>query len=191
MYVWGLRYGALEGIVGELREKVGHPYTTLPTKMVIYGKGGVVGWGILCGALNGASAAINLVTEDFGPVVSELLGWYTETSLPIYQPSNPQIEISTTSVSGSPMCHVSVTKWCDASGFTAISPERKERCARLTADVAKHAAELLNQVQAGTFAPAWTPPDSVGECLACHGPGGSKGNVFGNMDCLMCHERHM
>jgi len=183
-------YAPFEAIIGELREKVGYPYTVMPTNMMEYGKAGVVGWGTLCGALNGASAVITLVTEDYAGVVSELMGWYTETALPMYKPSDPEVEIETTSISGSPICHVSVTKWCNASGFGSKSPERKERCRRLAADVAAKAAELLNQVTAGTFAPAWAAPASVDECLACHGPGKSVDNVFGKMDCLQCHERH-
>ena len=163
----------------------------MPIEMAEYGKGGLVGWGTLCGALNGASAVISLVTKDYAKVIDELTGWYNQTALPIYKPSNPETEISTTSISGSPLCHVSVTKWCNASGFDVKSPERIERCRRLAADVAARAVELLNQVVAGTFAPTWTAPGSVGECLACHGTGKAVGNVFGKMDCLMCHERHM
>lgn len=187
-------YGAFEGIIGELRERVGYPYNLIPTRMMEYGKGGAVGWGTLCGALNGAAAAITLISRDYKQVVDELLGWYTITELPTYKPASPKKEIpDVTVVPGSPLCHVSVTRWCNASGFGSKSPERKERCARLTAQVAAHAAELLNKVMECPegFTPTWTPPDSVGECLACHGPGKAVDNVFGKMDCLMCHERHM
>jgi len=189
-YERGCMYGTFEGIVGELREKVGYPYTLIPTKMMTYGVGGVVGWSTLCGTLNGSSAAINLVTKDYDTIVNELMGWYTVTPMPIYKPQNPRVEIKTSSVSGSPICHVSVTKWCEAAGYKSMSPERKERCGRLAADVAAHAAELLNQLAAGAFAAAYTAPASVSECLACHGPDGTVGNTFGKMDCLMCHKPH-
>ncbi len=183
--------GSFEAIVGELREQVGYPYTLIPSKMMDYGAGGQAGWGTICGALNGSSAAINLVTEDYMALSSELIGWYTETAIPAYKPSEPKkAEIETTSVSGSALCHVSVTKWCDASGFGSESPERSERCARLVAQVSAHAAELLNQHAAGEFEATWAAPTVVGECLDCHGPDESQANVFGKMDCLKCHEPH-
>ena len=186
-------YGAFEGLIGELREQVGNPYTFIPTKMMEFGKGGAVGWGTLCGALNGASALISLVTEDYARVANELIGWYTITPIPTYKPTSPKLEIpDVASISESPLCHVSVTKWCNAAGFGSKSPERKERCARLTAQVAAHAAELLNQIAKNPeeFSGVWAPPVSVEECLSCHGPHGAVANVFGKMDCLMCHERH-
>ena len=39
-------------------------------------------------------------------------------------------------VSNSPLCHVSVGKWMKKSGYALGSPERKDRCARVTASVA-------------------------------------------------------
>src|SRR5690606_32500301 len=45
-------YGGAEGILNELREKVGHPFTLIPSDMFRYGAGGIVGWGTVCGALN-------------------------------------------------------------------------------------------------------------------------------------------
>lgn len=189
-YAGHCMYGTFEGIIGELRDQVGHPYTLIPTEMMEYGRGGMVGWGTLCGALNGAAAAITLVTANYGPIITELAGWYTQTALPIYQPRNPRLAIEAASVAGSPLCHVSVTQWCNASGFGSQSAERKERCARLTADVASRAVELLNLFARGEFSPSWAAPASVSECLGCHGSGGVKDNVFGQMDCLQCHERH-
>ena len=184
-------YGALEGIVAELREEVGVPFTTLPSQILEYGKGGGVGWGTLCGALNGAAAAISLVTANSDPIINELIGWYTKTALPIYEPTaETEVQIETSSVAGSPLCHTSVTEWCNASGCGAKSAERKERCARLTADVAGRAAELMNAFVADELEASWTAPASVGECLGCHGPNASVDNAFGKMDCLDCHDRH-
>lgn len=183
--------GSFEAIVGELREQVGYPYTLIPSKMMVYGAGGQAGWGTICGALNGSNAAINLATKDYMALSSELIGWYTETAIPAYKPRAPKnAKIETTSVSGSPLCHVSVTKWCDASGFGSTSPERAERCARLVAQVSAHAAELLNQHAAGKFKATWAAPAVVGDCLKCHGPDGSQANTFGKMDCLDCHDQH-
>ena len=45
-----------------LKEKVGHPWTTLPDMMMAHAAAGFGGHGTLCGALGGASTIINLVT---------------------------------------------------------------------------------------------------------------------------------
>ena len=187
-------YGVFEAIIGELREKVGHPFTLIPTDMLYYGHGGVIGWGNYCGALNGACAAINLVTnrEGVDTLIKELNLWYEQTEIPLYKPSEPRVELpdGAVSVAGSTLCHVSVTRWCNATGFKAKSKERSERCARLTGQVAQKVAELLNRYYAGTFAPEHSMPASVAECNTCHGKGGAIENVKAKMDCLLCHERH-
>ena len=162
----------------------------MPTEMTKYGEGGVAGWATLCGALNGSAAAMNLVSKNYGEVVNDLMDWYTKTALPIFQPSKPKLDVKVTSVSGSPLCHVSVTEWCKASGAKAESPERAERCARLCASVAAQATDLLNKQAAGTFKAAYAPAASVQQCGACHLKGGSLENARGKMNCVSCHEPH-
>ncbi len=181
-------YGAFNAIVSTLADEVGYPFTMMPTDMTRYGEGGVVGWASLCGALNGASEAINLVSSEkvFKNLVNELVGWYTEHPFPSFAPENPKVEITVNSVSGSPLCHVSVTNWCKAAGFGAFSPERSERCARLTADVAAHAVELLNAQVDGKFIATYVPPTTISECMSCHGKK-SMNNTRGEMDCVQCH----
>lgn len=182
-------YGVFDSVVGQLQDRVGAPFTGIPTAMMKYGEGGVVGWGTLCGALNGAGAAISLVTdsETYAKVINELMAWYTQTALPIYVPEGQSAIV--TSVSNSPLCHASVTKWCDAAGFGAMSPERKERCGRLTGTVAGKVAELLNAVAAGTFTPSFGLAESVTGCMSCHGKG-AMNNTLGKMDCTSCHKPH-
>lgn len=189
-YEGGCMYGAFAAIIGALQKKAGFPFTQIPLQMSKYGAGGVSGWGTLCGTLNGSSAAINLVAKDYSKIINELMGWYTTTAFPIYQPATPKVSIEATSVSGSPLCHVSVSKWCTASGFKEQSAERKERCARLTADIASKAVELLNQYSVDSFTPSFTPAASVAECGACHLKGGAVENSLGSMDCVQCHEPH-
>ncbi|BAS27189.1 C-GCAxxG-C-C family protein [Limnochorda pilosa] len=186
----GCMYGAAEAILSELREKVGHPFTAIPSEMFRYGEGGVVGWSTLCGALNGASAVVNLVSDEKGykAVVNELVGWYTETPLPTPQ-SNAFSETQVQTVAGSPLCHASVTLWCQASGFGATSKERAERCAKLTGDTAARAVELLNRRAAGSFVPAYGTPAGVTGCMSCHGKEGMD-NTRGQMNCVQCHEPH-
>jgi len=135
-------YGVAESIVSELREKVGHPYTGFPTDLFRYGEGGVAGWGTVCGALNGAAAIISLVAgNDRGPIINELFGWYCDTAIPTpkTQPFGPP---TGESIAGSPLCHVSLTRWAEASGHAIGSAEHNERCAMLTGDVAARTAEL-------------------------------------------------
>lgn len=186
----GCMYGAFEGVFGELREKVGSPYTAFPAKMMVYGKAGTAGWGTLCGALNGSAAAIYLTQDSKtgDQLINELFTWYGQEGLPDYRPVSPKYEIKK-STAGSPLCHVSVTRWCEGSGFTALSPERAERCAWLTASVAKYNAELLNASAKGTFARTHALPAEVGACLQCHGKGGVRENVHASqhVSCTQCH----
>lgn len=53
-------YGAFMGIVGQMAKEYGEPYRSFPFKMMEFGTTGVAGYGSLCGALNGAAAAIGL-----------------------------------------------------------------------------------------------------------------------------------
>lgn len=182
-------YGTFKGIIGQLAEVVGSPYNTFPMDMMRYGEGGVTGWGSVCGTINGAAAAINLVctTENAAKVINEITAWYSATELPIYVPAEGTAFVA--NASDSPLCHVSVSKWCDRSGFSATSNERKERCARLCADVAKKSVELLNDLYKGNFASQYGPAQSVGECMTCHGPN-VMNNTLGKMDCVSCHDPH-
>ena len=183
----GCCYSVFEGVIGELREQVGHPFTAMPTKMAVFGGGGIKGWGSTCGVLTGGGMAINTVTG--GGTINEMMGWYTETSLPVYTPETAlKVEGDIAkSVSNSPLCHASVTNWSNASGFAENDPARAERCARLCADTAGKIVEMLNAEADGNFAPVFQVPDSVIECGACHGKDGPVNNVFAKMDCDTCH----
>ncbi|MBI5301437.1 MAG: C-GCAxxG-C-C family protein [Chloroflexi bacterium] len=151
----GCGYGAFAAIIEALRETVGFPYTQIPTELLYYGKGGVVALGSFCGALNGASAAITLVTYAYGGLVKELSDWYTKFAFPSEQ-SNQYAKdrafqvgsdkVLVTSVANSLLCKDSIANWCKESGFSSGSSERNERCYRLTGDVAAQAVTLLNNL---------------------------------------------
>ena len=88
-----------------------------------------------------------------------------------------------------PLCHAPVTQ-CVASGYGADLKERKERCARLTAEIARKAIVMLNELDAGTFAATYALPADAVECLDCHGDSKTENNVHGKGICSPCHEPH-
>jgi hypothetical protein len=194
----GCCYGAFHALAEKLRLQIGTPWSDLPSEIMIYGHGGGAGWGTLCGAINGAAAIISMVLlkarSDL--LVSELFGWYTQTLFPTdisnqYAVNhvftvNMYDQILPQNMSGSPLCHPSVTEWCNAANYTASSTERKERCARLTGDVAAYAAKILNDELASQFVPLYVPPATIEACMTCHGSSGMN-NVAAKMECTQCH----
>ncbi|CAG0989405.1 Split-Soret cytochrome c [Anaerolineae bacterium] len=186
-YQAGCAFGVFNAIVSLLKEQVGAPYTYMPTEMARYGEGGGVGWATLCGALNGAAMAINLVTKDYSAVTNDLFSWYNKTAFPLYKPATPKVDISVTSVSNSPLCHISVTEWCTAAKVKSESPARSERCARLSADVALQTAQMLNDLADGKFKVNYVANPAVTTCGPCHLKGGTIENARGKMDCVQCH----
>jgi len=195
----GCGFGGFAGIVNPLGEEIGEPFSMIPLEMMSFAGGGVKGWGTLCGALNGASAAVSLVCDlkASGEIINELLGWYTNELFPS-EISNSHAKkvgysafkckkILPQSRSGSPLCHVSVTKWSNASGYALGSPEQDERCARLTGDVVAKAVTLLNDFTERKFFPQFKLSDSSENCLSCHGPENEVSNVASKMDCIQCH----
>jgi hypothetical protein len=193
-YEGACAYGVFESIVIQLRKEVGFPYTILPLTLFVVGQGGVADTASLCGAVNGAASAIFLVTggmetkkrEIAYPIIQEVFNWYEQTALPDYRPKNPKYEI-VKSVSGSTLCHVSVTKWCKIAGFKAFSKERSERCAWITATVAKYTAETLNKYADAAFTMAHPLTAATKTCRGCHDKGSKLENTRGMMDCGGCH----
>ncbi|MEX1139136.1 MAG: C-GCAxxG-C-C family (seleno)protein [Bacteroidota bacterium] len=195
----GCSYGAFHALVTELRTVVGDPYNDLPTELMIYGHGGTVGWGTLCGALNGASALISLVCtkERADIIVNEILGLYTGTLFPTdisnqygldsAYADNRYTQTLAQNSCGSVLCHVSVTEWCKVAATAVGDLKRKERCARLTGDVAAMAASLLNNEFQGTFATQYASPESVAICGTCHGATGTIPRTAVKMECVQCH----
>lgn len=194
-YEGGCMYGAATAIISTLQQEVGYPFTLIPVDMLRYGEGGTAGWGTLCGSLNGSSAAINLVCGKgvYAPLVNELLGWYSEFPFPskeheAYSKFQNQVQ----NVSGSPLCHVSVTEWCKTAGKKVSDPERLDRCAKLTGDVAAKAVELLNAQADSKFVAAYKPSELFAGCMSCHvGKDSMLNNVQGKMNCVQCHEPHI
>lgn len=148
-------YASVSGVLGPLQESVGEPYASLPLQAFRFGHGGTVGWGTLCGTLLGASIAASFAAGKTGEkIANDVIQWYTTTDLPTYKPANAKASIKNTNVSNSPLCHVSVSTWMEKEGVPFKSPERKDRCARLAADVAMKTVELLNAHADGTYKPS-------------------------------------
>lgn len=179
-------YGVFGAIVDALAEQVGEPFTSYPTTVTRYGAAGVMGWGTLCGTANGAAMAIYLVSRDPAPAIDQVFAFYEQEALPNYQPAEARFEVPG-SVAGSTLCHVSISKWCDASGHDAYSPERADRCAQLAASLAKHTVEVLNAQLDGSFTAARRPAAPELSCLGCHGRGSLLENTRGMMYCGTCH----
>jgi hypothetical protein len=183
-------YGTFEAIAGSVAEKLGAPYTDFPFDMFTYGMGGVHGWGTLCGSLNGCAAAIQLFSANPEPLIDELYRWYQNTSLPDFDPKGMKFK-SVKSVAGSPLCHPSIAKWCEASDKKAYSPERSERCGVITASVARKCAMLLNDQAAGKFHAATAVDPRTKACMGCHEKGGPMENMRSKQACAPCHADEM
>jgi hypothetical protein len=159
--------------------------------MFKYGHGGVGGYGSVCGALNGAAAVIGLVITDKvtqDKIIADIFQWYEKESLPLYNPVNPGLDFNPPKVTAnSVLCHASNTNWCKAAGFKVNSKERKERCRRLTGDVAQKVTTVLNDVAANTYVTNVNNNEAANSCLACHGSEGKVNNISVKMSCTSCH----
>ncbi len=173
----------VSSIFGQLREKVGEPYKSFPIDAFIFLEGGIAGWGTICGTNAGANIVTNLIigprtagSEDGMLMGSEVMQWYSETSMPTFTPKEPKVKVEIPkTISDSPLCHISVGKWMKASNKSLGSPERKDRCARLTGSVAYHLVELLNDWKDGKYKTKGAVPaksyniQSQHNCTDCHG----------------------
>jgi hypothetical protein len=174
-------------IFGQLAEKIGEPYKSFPVDSFVVLEGGMAGWGTICGSLAGANIVANVIIgpriagpecENGHVIGSNMMAWYSKQKLPIFVPSNPKAnkESIVHTMSNSPLCHISVGKWMDASGFAISSPERKDRCARVAASIAYKLVEDLNAWKDGKYKEEviWSPVSKVGitaqqNCGECHG----------------------
>ena len=175
-----------------------------------YGAGGVAGFGTLCGAPNGAACAITYILpmEQAEKLIQRLLRYYEVEEFPTKESNDMAVnhefypkkmksdKALLRSASDSVLCHVSVGKWCEKSGYASGSKERAERCGRITGDIAAMAVKMLNAHMKGELDavfPMKLSHDTVG-CMTCH----DKGEKFetgqftrGKMDCGDCHDEKM
>ncbi|MBS3908845.1 MAG: C_GCAxxG_C_C family protein [Actinobacteria bacterium] len=169
-------YSVVSGILVPLQEEMGEPYALLPLEAFKFAHGGVVGWGTMCGTLIAAGIATSFIAGEEGEkILNDVINWYTTTELPIYKPANPKADIKNVNKSGSPLCHISVGKWMKKEGVPIGSPQRKDRCARLSVDVTVKTVNLLNEWTDGKFVPVHGSQvkthdiTSQNNCTSCHG----------------------
>jgi Putative redox-active protein (C_GCAxxG_C_C) len=200
----GCCHGVFKGLVSPMIAEMGAPYNTFPVDIMRAGKSGVADSGSLCGSLLGAAYAFHLFFEPkiADEMQKEMHRWYGQTLLPKYVPgvSNfKDYEVPKTKAI-LPECHASIDVWIKATGFSKETDERRERCGRLTADVAIKAAKIWNaQIDGQPI--AMTPmSDNQMYCGKCHikGVAPTKGEpdfndgkylreVGTNMSCPSCH----
>jgi hypothetical protein len=163
---------------------VGEPYVSFPAEAFIFLEGGISGWGTICGANAGANVVTNIIlgprtvtgSEEGMLMGSELMQHYASTPMPTYVPANPKVQAECPkTIADSPLCHLSVGKWMKTANKPLGSPERKERCARLTASMAAQTVVLLNDWADGKYKSQGVVParqyaiQSQHNCTDCHG----------------------
>lgn len=183
-------YATFGGILNQLGQEFGEPYQSFPVHMMKYGASGIGGYGTVCGSLNGAAAVVGLFVNEKShrnAMIEDLFTWYESASFPMYKPGTDSEDIAQ-STSDSVLCHASTTKWVQASGKRIDSEERKERCSRLSADVASRTVVMLNEYSRGTLTQERRVSDETAGCISCHGETGKMGAVKGKMSCTSCHD---
>jgi Putative redox-active protein (C_GCAxxG_C_C) len=189
-------YAVVRGVLEVWSETSGQSVDSFPFDMMAYGHGGVGGYGSLCGVCNGMTAMVGLFLSPrtkeekkiFDAHCCELLRWCESSALPKFKPADKEkIPLSR---SGSVLCHVSIKNWADKADEALHSPERKERCRRLSADGAARVTKLLNRHFAGACPKTCEIglSDKTRRCIECHGKGSDLEDAYGKMDCGSCHK---
>ncbi len=184
-------HAVFKSIISQLADQYGEPYSSFPVHMMKYGHGGVGGFGTICGALNGSAAVIGLFVADkaiMDSLIAGLFRWYEETPLPEFRPEAAILDFTPpSSISNSTLCHASNTNWGKETGYKVNSNERKERCRRLTSDVASRITLLLNEYFGNTYVTAGHENESIHTCMTCHSDNSKLSNTSGKMVCNSCH----
>jgi hypothetical protein len=222
----GCGHGAYSALLADLAKTDVAPFNQLPLRFGQFGFGGVAGYGSICGAALGGALIINSVVADVtarNNMITGLMRWYETFAFPEYAPTEINADEAAAAVQtdpakklqlawpdgvvqvapGSHLCHASVSSWCASqdpivAAGGANQPDKKARCARVTADVAGKVAEMVNaylatgSLGARTFAPL-APDSSVTGCTSCHGGavnqhgGAPVPPVASGMSCPACH----
>ncbi len=194
----GCGHGAAQSIIDALALEVGYPWGALPRGLYSYGALGVLGWGTVCGALNGAIGVMDIlgVHNSLGNLLIDyfctaqlptdaLVGWVPAPADPKVPAPLPSIA---TSVSNSPLCHNSLSIWAATAGVPVADASKKDRCAKLVGDIVAHAVELMNAFILDAYVPpVWAPPAAYADCYTCHTKVDMVPSQQGKMSCPDCH----
>lgn len=206
-------------------------WAQIPLQLYNWGAGGGMGkWGTLCGSLAGSLGVLNLMNLHNAPLPAPapqfslgtaVMEWYVQQNFPLANldapaydtslayggkpalawPPIPNGDVKGHSVSDSPLCHISVSKWVAAANVklgdknTPTFPTqglKEDRCAKVTADTAAYTAFLLNEYLAGRTPAAWAKPAAMAGCFDCHDTYSpatttTKKDAQTMMDCTPCH----
>jgi hypothetical protein len=189
--------------------------------MHFYGSGGIGGWGSLCGIPNGCVALLNLLGLH-GALGSDVLGYYSTNEFPTsnipdlhadpdYGPGGtlslpwnwtpiPDDEVLAKTVSFSPLCHVSISRWCFAAGVdlndktTGGMVYKNDRCSKVCGDTAAYTAQLIKDYALGNgVVDPYSDSQKTAECRTCHNSTSDPYSALqhpaqhGKMECTMCH----
>ena len=173
----------INSVFSQLSEKVGEPYKSFPSDAFVFLEGGQVGWGTICGSPAGANIVANMIigpriagASEGHHIAADNMQFYSDAALPTFKPKKPKFkgEIITT-VSNSPLCHISVGKWMKAANKPLKSADRKERCARVAASSAYRLVEMLN---------SWHDDDFESSSdFSC----AKENGITGQFNCMECH----
>ena len=144
----GCMHAVSRSIIESVAKKLPDPKPEFPYQAMVYGFGGFVGQGTLCGAVNGAIAAISLFTGHdralLHRVSREVLDWCRANELPQFVPPDGSPDDIPRNVCDSLQCTDMVMFWQRVARGVKPKPSLSERCRRLSADMAGKAAESLN-----------------------------------------------
>jgi hypothetical protein len=213
---------AVSGLMQAFKaEFPGTDWDNIAYGMHLYGSAGINCWGTLCGIPNGCVAFLNLIGLH-GALGGEALGYYSSGFFPTssipdlhgdldYGPSGTlglpwnwtpiaDIDVKAKTTSYSPLCHVSISKWCYAAQVDlndktpAGMVYKNDRCSKICADMAGNMAKLIADYALGNgVVDPYVVPAGTAECKTCHWKVSDPYSAeqfpaqCGLMDCTECH----
>ncbi|TKB57400.1 cytochrome C [Ferrimonas aestuarii] len=174
-------------------------FAAIPTALSMYGSGGIYGLGTVCGNNNAAGMFFKLISINGNKPSSmeKVSAYYQNTMLPYndaefltalgVSQADFDANVVVQTKAESLLCHASLTRWCEASGKAVAT--KGMRCQLLSASIAYHIAEILNQeLETGDVSdlPGY---ENVSQCVMCHTKAeDSMGtSVMAGMECDTCH----